>query len=101
MGGGGYGQQQQQMQPPPTFDRTGTPTHIFNPAAAVADPVAPPPSLGGGPASSGESGFVEGKFADPEELLDNERPNKAKLEIRNFELFSGGAPLPPPPADKN
>ena len=54
MGGGGvggYGQPMQPspMQPPPTFDRTGTPTNIFNPATAVPDPVAPPPTSGGPP----------------------------------------------------
>merc|ERR1719237_1746963 len=47
MMGGGYGQQPQQPHPPPpTFDRTGTPTSIFNPAMAVPDPVGPPPTSG-------------------------------------------------------
>merc|ERR1719500_1638442 len=48
MMGGGYGQQPQQPHPPPpTFDGTGTPTSIFNPAMAVPDPVGPPPTSGG------------------------------------------------------
>ena len=53
MMGGGYGQPPQPPLPPPTFDRTGTPTNIFNPATAVPDPVAPPPTSGG-PAPSGK-----------------------------------------------